>query len=170
MRQHKPNRKFNDLTGMQFNNWYVLEYIGISDRGVTKWLCQCSCSNVCEVWYSGLTSNRSKNCKQCSDKRKIKEYHISHYTSLVRGANKRGIEITLSKEEFDWLIDKPCYWCGDYFVRGKNSSGIDRYDNNEGYTLYNSVSCCPECNAAKNDDTPITFVERCKRIVNMWSD
>ena len=60
----------------------------------------------------------------------------------------------------------PCSYCGrlcdpsiDYY------NGIDRIDNNIGYTIDNSVSCCKYCNFAKNDfllDEFLLWIKRTK--------
>ena len=33
-----------DLSGMQFNNWLVIEYCGKSE-----WLCECQCENIFNI-------------------------------------------------------------------------------------------------------------------------
>lgn len=38
-------------------------------------------------------------------------------------------------------------------------NGIDRVNNNEGYTLLNSLSCCIICNRAKNSLSYGEFIE-----------
>ena len=46
-----------DLTGKQFGEWKVLEYLGNK-----KYLCECSCKNKQEVHAYKLTSGQSKSC------------------------------------------------------------------------------------------------------------
>ena len=51
-----------DLTGKQFNDWHVLEYLGNK-----KYLCECSCGNIKEVSTYKLTSGESKSCGHASN-------------------------------------------------------------------------------------------------------
>ena len=49
--------KFKDLTGQQFGEWKVLEYIGNG-----YWKCQCSCNTIANIKGSSLRANKSKSC------------------------------------------------------------------------------------------------------------
>ena len=46
------------------------------------------------------------------------------------------------------------------------SNGLDRVDNNKGYTIDNVVPCCKRCNYAKNNQTPREFKEWVKKVYN----
>lgn len=45
-------------------------------------------------------------------------------------------------------------------------NGIDRVDNNKGYTITNSVPCCKDCNFAKRDMTHDEFIAWVTRVFN----
>ena len=62
-----------------------------------------------------------------------------------RAAEKRGLEWSVSREEFSKCLHNPCSYCGRNPARG-----VDREDNALGYTSSNSVACCKKCNFAKN--------------------
>lgn len=54
-----PKHKIDiDLTGKQFGEWTVLK------RSDDKryWTCRCSCGTVRDVYYSSLTTGKSKSC------------------------------------------------------------------------------------------------------------
>jgi len=53
----------------------------------------------------------------------------------------------LSLEQFKTLVTQSCVYC-DYHKEGE-ANGIDRFDNNKGYTLENSRPCCEMCNHMK---------------------
>lgn len=55
-----------DLTGMTFNEWHVLEYTG---KG--KWRCQCSCGTIREVQGTHLKTGRTKNCGHNATNKKL---------------------------------------------------------------------------------------------------
>lgn len=71
---------------------------------------------------------------------------MSKYSSYKSRAKRKGLEFKLSKQEFERITKKPCYYCGE-----KNNNGIDRYINQQGYTMLNSVSSCWTCNRAKSN-------------------
>ena len=53
------SKKLEDLTGKQFGDWKVLEYIGGSH---SKWKCQCSCGTIREVAAYDLKNGNTRNC------------------------------------------------------------------------------------------------------------
>jgi hypothetical protein len=66
----------------------------------------------------------------------------------------------------DWwnLIRQPCIYCGGY----DNHNGIDRVDNNVGYQLDNTVSCCKICNFIKGTDEITEFMGRLERLSQFY--
>lgn len=63
---------------------------------------------------------------------------------------------TLTKVQFAKLISRDCFYCGQH-PRQKVSAhslltynGLDRVDNQKGYTSTNCVPCCAQCNLAKH--------------------
>lgn len=65
--------------------------------------------------------------------------------------------IPLCREIWKEIVKEPCFYCGGI----NNTLGIDRVDNNIGYTKENSVSCCGICNRMKVDSTFDNFIDRC---------
>jgi 5-methylcytosine-specific restriction endonuclease McrA len=57
--------------------------------------------------------------------------------------------MTISKEQYLDLINRPCTYCSSS-VLGETGSGLDRLDNNGGYDISNVVTCCGVCNQIKN--------------------
>lgn len=51
------NKNLIDLTGIQFGDWTVLEYVG-----ELRWKCRCSCGAVSNVLGYNLRSGHSKSC------------------------------------------------------------------------------------------------------------
>lgn len=54
---HCNNTEHEDLTGQQFGEWTVLEYVGNG-----KYKCECSCTNIRIVSTYALKSGESKSC------------------------------------------------------------------------------------------------------------
>lgn len=85
-------------------------------------------------------------------------YH-SKYIQYGHSAKRRNHSFDLTFEEFTTLFSGACFYCG--FL---NSRGIDRVDNNSGYSISNSVSCCKMCNKMKWAFTQKDFIEQIKKI------
>jgi len=77
-----------------------------------------------------------------------------------RDAKRRNRNFELTKEQFIQYWEKPCYYCGDKvkFI------GLDRIDNERGYTINNIVSCCWECNRMKKNYSQKEFLDKCVKI------
>lgn len=70
------------------------------------------------------------------------------FTKLKCVARKRGLEMTLTLEQFLELNSKPCEYCGENLPA--TGYGIDRKENSKGYTPENSIPCCTRCNSMKS--------------------
>jgi len=64
--------------------------------------------------------------------------------------NKKIWDISLS--DFQRLILEPCYYCNNNLgpLIENCGCGLDRIDNNQGYTLNNVLPCCTVCNSRRN--------------------
>ncbi|AKI80156.1 hypothetical protein QJ850_gp543 [Acanthamoeba polyphaga mimivirus] len=81
-------------------------------------------------------------------------------------AIEKGLEFTLTKQEFEKLVESNCYYCD---CKYKNTiNGIDRIDNNIGYILDNCVTACSMCNNMKNTLNVETFIVMCMTIANYF--
>lgn len=126
----------------------------------------------CSEPVSGPQSIRCLSCKvirrrvvQQVNKEK-NQYHkkpIFRYATYKRGAIRRGYVFDLTFEEFNELWNKPCTYCADA-IKG---IGIDRIDNNVGYTAINVIPCCTTCNWMKHKLTQKDFISQCKKIVSV---
>lgn len=56
---------FKDLTGRQFENWYVISKAK-NRKDKVYWLCECKCGNIKEVQATSLINGKSKSCGKCS--------------------------------------------------------------------------------------------------------
>jgi hypothetical protein len=140
-------------------------YVSKTDLGVKKF-----CTKEC--YYTARKKMDGNNRK---------EYGESSFNHLLAGYKQRAKrskrEFNLSNEDFKNLINGNCFYCGKepsqiYYANIKTSfgevkyNGIDRKYNKEGYTKDNSVSCCKECNYAKNILDAFEFIQLVKRIYN----
>ena len=74
---------FEDLTGRQFGDWKVLEYIGNS-----AWICECSCGEVKSVNKRDLITGKSKTCG--SSLHRIKYDLIGHKFGMLTPIEYNG--------------------------------------------------------------------------------
>ena len=79
----------------------------------------------------------------------------NHY---VKSAQKRGIDFALSKARFHELILEPCFYC--HSKKEGEVNGLDRMDNNRGYSDENVTSCCTTCNFLKGSQHPQEFLDK----------
>ena len=84
------------------------------------------------------------------------------WSILKTQARRRGIFCDVPFEEFVALIEQPCHYCGDCTTN--RFRGLDRVDNDRGYTVANVVPCCPVCNYMKSNLTPDFFLQHTRRI------
>lgn len=101
------------------------------------------------------------------------------FSSYKRGALLRNIEFHLSFDDVINLSQQNCHYCG---IEPSNSTkainkngatqilwnGIDRINNEIGYTLENCVTACKQCNFAKFKFSYKEFKDYLKRIGNFY--
>jgi hypothetical protein len=145
-----------NLTGQKFGKWAVL-HPAPRRKGNTDafWECECECGRHGEVSSYRLVRGKSGGCLSCQ-KRKLP--FESAYNTLVSGAKKRGIPVSLTYEEFVKFTETYiCHYCEDSIVwvkfgtnnKGATTSNLDRKNNAWGYITGNLVVCCIVCNRVK---------------------
>jgi hypothetical protein len=169
-----------DLVGEKFGRLTVISLIRRrNSRDVSEryWYCKCDCGNYTTVIDRSLKHGQTKSCG-CLHKDAITiEWSLASFNKLYKtykyGANKRGLCFELSREEFKELTQTDCVYCGQHpshSVQNKGGNGayiyngIDRIDNNLGYTLKNCVACCKRCNSMKMELSLNDFVEKISKI------
>jgi len=97
-----------------------------------------------------------------------KKYHESvrttpkyKFSRYKRGAKVRGIKFELSFYQFISFWKKPCEYCGDEI----KTIGLDRLNNDKGYSMDNVVPCCTDCNRMKMAMDKNRFIEKCFKII-----
>ena len=91
-----------------------------------------------------------------------------HYNEYLRGSNKRFIMFELTLDEFDVLVNSPCRYCNRHTEF--EAIGIDRINNDLGYTKGNVVPCCEWCNMMKGSKTQREFLEQIRKINEHFKD
>lgn len=148
------------------------ELVGKNKTHIVK----CQCGKEKRFWkYSAITKQKTCGCGTDSagltkEKRRMLKSRLNSYR---RGAYKRGLDWSISYEDFAKITLENCAYCNkapqrlNYFENApslqKDSpnsdwekysiyfNGLDRIDSDEGYSLDNVVPCCKYCNRAKSD-------------------
>lgn len=156
-----------DLTGQRFGRLTVIKRIYPNNKyNITMWLCKCDCGNKVKVDRGRLRAGHTKSCgclhlERLKDRLKL-TYGLASMRRTVRkykrNAKKRGLEYKLTDEQFKEITQRNCFYCGakpGNINKPKHCNGeyiyngIDRVDNNKGYTIDNVVACCRFCNYRK---------------------
>lgn len=142
------------------------------------WECKCDCGNMVVRQGRSLREGKTKSCG-C---RNGHTPEIAGFNILLRGlkqkAKERGYSWELTEDEVHSLSKGKCFYCGSeptQLIRHVKSranyiyNGLDRIDNSLGYTTNNVVSCCGQCNKAKQIYSQDNFKKWVKRVYENWA-
>lgn len=137
----------------------------------------CTCGRTVVVLVRSLVSGRTRSCgclrREVAARRKSRRPSLTGllrtlYGCTTRSAARRGYVFDISFEQFCVLVQTDCRYCGvppSQVFRTPNGTwdrfrhgGIDRRDNQGGYTFVNCVPCCKTCNVAKQGLTEAGFI------------
>lgn len=177
-RPKRIHQAITEIIGLQFGDLTVIEFCPrvISGKKTRAFNCLCKCGNSVNALLGNLRKG-TNNCG-CGSKRKLPNGHGARNRMIImykKNASKRGLEYSLTNEQIIALFEGNCFYCGlepsnICNIKGGNGpyiySGIDRVDNDLGYTPDNCVSCCRECNFAKRGFTKNQFIALASRITN----
>lgn len=130
--------------------------------------CLCVCGRSARISHTRLRYGSSKACRGCiasaawkTAKRLPKHelWFIQREKDYRQSAQKRGHVFLLSRDSFRKICRGTCAYCGEF-----PANGIDRQDNEKGYTLENAVPCCSLCNYAKRDLSLTDFLDWARRV------
>ena len=178
-RQSMIGRIFDRLTVLAIDHWKPAGRKG--RRYYYRVKCKCGTEKV--VLGNSLVKHGTKSCG-CL----VHEGHPG-YNRLPEGeasfrccygvykhkAKKQNLSFELNHDQFRKLTASPCHYCGappsnvakhphrngDFVY-----TGIDRVDNQQGYTVANTVPCCRQCNIAKNNHTLESFIAWATRVAD----
>lgn len=85
------------------------------------------------------------------------------FSNAMSIARIRGIEWTLTFEEYEKLINQTCYFCDGEL--NKSGTGLDRLNNKLGYNPSNVKPCCKICNSMKNVLSTRDFLNHLRKIL-----
>lgn len=94
----------------------------------------------------------NKTCNQCL-----------RYYNYIYGAKERSLSwdaVTMTREYCVSLMLSLCHYCN----QRDGLNGIDRFDNEQGYTKKNCVPCCAKCNIMKGTIHGLEYIDHCGKI------
>jgi hypothetical protein len=109
-------------------------------------------------WHHKNKKKRNKAVAEYREEHKLKvraQYRkysktpLGRFTKLKSGAKQRGLKFDLTIDQYKNLIDNNCIYCIGPLP--KSGAGLDRIDNNKGYTIDNVVPCCRNCNVLRSN-------------------
>ncbi len=168
-----------DEIGGRYGRLLVLECAGRDSHQNALWMCRCICGKEIVTRGSSLREGSVRSCGCFTVERlkaralpvEVRAKHIA-FNNMRSGAKTRGIPWDLTTEDLERLCAQNCHYCGQepsnqgqQRLRGAYVfNGIDRQDNANGYILSNVVSCCRDCNLAKNQKSVVEFLAWVRRV------
>ena len=102
-----------DFTGDRNTTWTAIKWVPEEER----WLCRCDCGR--EKFLQGYQWHAQKGNRACTcngtERPKLTRGEAAFNVLLGNyraGAVRRGLEFTLSRDQFRALVDRPCVYCG----------------------------------------------------------
>ena len=135
-----------------------------TERG--RWEAAHECGYISHFDSRPQFHKNTKGCRRCNshpdDMTRAVAYH---YAAYKYQAKKRGYEFKLEPWQFNLVVNDVCYYCGDpgtIMFRGFGYClvGVDRIDNNKGYTFDNVRPCCKDCNFSKGTMSEEEFLNK----------
>jgi hypothetical protein len=170
----------SNIIGNRYGFLTVIDVAKERKNGSICYVCKCDCGNFTIVRRDALIRGRNKSCgcwnkiakrKPRGDIKDLASRRL--YNKYFHCAGTRKIPFSLSLEDVESIIYKPCFYCGrlpeNIFTREKIGdkilySGIDRINNSLGYIPENCVPCCWKCNNSKLIYTKEEFLAWIKRV------
>lgn len=158
-------RTIDKYVGKKYGFWTVLSYSHRLRKKV-YFTCQCDCGTIKPVFIHDMRNGTNKSCGCYKPPCRLPpgEAALTILINVYRcAARKRGHAFDLTRDEFRAIVSQNCFYCENLpsmqtRVIEYNSSpfvynGIDRVDNDLGYTFENCVPCCRSCNFKKGKIT-----------------
>ena len=132
----------------QRNKYKDCKGSSICEHNRIRSLCkECGGGGICE-------HNRIRSaCSRCKPE--------LFYKRVKRNAIRREIPFDLSLEDYKWIVDSPCLYCGETF----EPMTCDRENSDYGYRWDNCQPLCDTCNKMKLDHSEEQFDQHIIKII-----
>jgi hypothetical protein len=174
--------KRRDFRGAKIGKLKVLfrVYTGFTGyKGPVWWACVCDCGRTIIASQYRLGKNLPSTSCGCSRQKYKNQAARLVLRGYVSSAKRRGLDFSLTDEDFYRIAQENCHYCGlppekryaGYIPKKATPfiyNGVDRKNNDIGYTLENCVPCCSTCNFAKSKSSSEEFLAWIGRVY-AWS-
>jgi len=155
----------------KFGKLVITKYLGVTKYYGRKFEAICDCGETRIVTQTDVSRkiNPVYCCKNCLYLKACDNMKEKCYKAVKWCGNKRGYYFNIKLEEWFILSQKVCFYCGQNYKNKYNTyakksepfyyMGLDRVNNNDGYSLENVVPCCIKCNKAKGKMSQKEFLE-----------
>ncbi len=171
-----------DLLGKRFGGLIVLEAFS---KGRVKLKCDCGKTFIANrTIKSNMQVGKATSCgcrihySEITKRSSTLSYNTMAYSTRRSDAKRRLIQWEITKEYWNSITMKPCHYCGtekSNRIKGRIRrdgsqspdylyNGIDRVNNDIGYTINNCVPCCKNCNFMKRKLSVEEFFNHIKKI------
>lgn len=128
-------------------------------RGGLRTVCR-DCSKIDTLIWRSKNPDKVKTSNN-KTKRTIKY----RFNRLRQEAQRRNKEFDLTLDQYEFILQFPCYYCnGKFNSQSETGSGLDRANNLKGYIPGNVLSCCTACNRIKGE---VLSVEETKAAIEI---
>lgn len=171
----------HNLVKQKFGKLLVLKQMP-SKKQEKRWKCKCDCGNYSECSTHTLLKGHSKSCG-CERLKSISHGYDNisgtWFGNLARGAKKRKIEFSLTKEYLNQLLINQNFKCAlsglDIYISQvrsgqkyfeENTASLDRINNDKGYVEGNVQFLHKHINYMKWTHNQEYFKKLCKKVTN----
>lgn len=115
-----------------------------------------------------LRYKKSTVCQKCYSTKITKITHSpeSKFNMGKKSAKNRGYTWDITLEDYKIITSKSCFYCNGPLP--ETGCGLDRMDNDKGYTIENVVPCCNLCNIIKG--TTLTVSETIEAVKSIQEE
>ena len=159
------------MIGKRYGKLVVLERSGVEKlTGTVIYKCQCDCGKVKNINGKNLRNRQTQSCgctkeQKGSYKTQEEGTYRNKYSVLARKCEPRFNDSPPTFDEWKAIVTQNCAYCDSpppliTAARYKipvPCIGIDRINNDKGYTPANMLPCCKKCNFDKRHKTVREF-------------
>lgn len=176
-RKSSGGHNVKDETGNKYGNLVAIKRDSSVNSNLAHWVCKCICGNTCTARGADLRQGKIKTCG-CRTGIKTKrnwqgfgKISKTYWSSLVRNAKSRKIELKITPKDIENLYDKQdgkCYYTGIPISLqvSDHTASIDRINNDRGYIKGNICWAHKNINRMKSSFSKEDFILLCKQVAN----
>lgn len=164
------SRQTKHRVGAQYGDITIIECVGRLDKLNLSWRCLCKCGQE-SVKRSFTISSQNNKCYHGRHHRSkaVGDIPGSYWSSVLRGAHQRGIEVNITPEYANNVFVKQNRKCALTglsidFKSKTNTASLDRRDSSKGYDEGNVWWVHKDINRMKSNFSTEHFTRLCELV------